>query len=332
MQMSMVQLFVWLIELFRNGSIPKFARTVYCIFAENPNELHQIKDQYYLPFLHDIQVYAKSHLQLTLVLLDQQHFVDNNNIMWCDMPLLQNQVANVTIGRRNCQEHFWWGHCGSWFPTQDIVDEWRQFLAAQVLQITAPQQPLKQQRPSDSVSGSISKPLQVLILDRAPGYRRSLLDPIEVVTVTREVLCPHHTIQCNLTYTQLELGREGSYTWQWNCRFWAAGWDVVILVHGAALSNAICLCNNTLAVVEFVPRDDNKVSMYEPLLQQMGVADYQAVRFRQGAHDFNSLVQPDLSAFREALQSILMWLVPSHALMGPEASVDANSKTTGSGV
>jgi hypothetical protein len=301
MQMSFVQLFAWLIELCRNRDMRKSARTVYCVFEAVPNELHGVKDQYYLPFLRDIQAYAEHHLDLTLVLLDyQKYFANKTNILWCDMPLLQDRLSSVTVGRRNCEGRYGWGHCGAWYPSQDTVDAWRHFLATQVLEPI----PSSQQR--------LSEPLQILILDRAPGYRRSLLNPMEVVNATREIFCPHNSVECNVNYTQLVLRRRDSYTWQWNCRFWAAGWDVVILVHGAALSNAVCLQNSTRALVEFVPRDNGNVSMYAPLLQQLGVLAYRTVRFRAGADNFRGMVQPELPAFRESLEMLVSWITSSN--------------------
>ena len=268
MQMSFVQLFAWLHQV-RNQS------SVYVTYDRpDPKELKIIKTTYYDPMLKEFVEYAETQLKIHV-----QQILPGGEIRACQ-PYFSN-ASKVLLYNRNCTKQSsgnlaWVGHCASWFPNREIVKQWT----------TSYRQTFKKLPVHPPMPG----PWKVLVFDRASNYKRSLMRPTEVVdTLQRTCLV------CNVTYFQFQGRRESAKSWDWNCRLFAS-YDVVVMVHGAATANIICM-RPASALIEITPEP----SMYVPLAEQLGLFR-RGVPFAAGADDFDGLVQPDMAVLEQSSQ------------------------------
>ena len=103
----------------------------------------------------------------------------------------------------------------------------------------------------------------------------------------------------SVSYYQFGGKREDAKPWEWNCRYFSQ-FDVIVIVHGAAVSNIVCTPPGA-GVVEIGP-ETGKISMYRPLVQQLGIA-YKFVPFARSRGNFNGIVQPDVKLLGSAVNS-----------------------------
>mmetsp|Transcript_7917 Transcript_7917/g.17594 ORF Transcript_7917/g.17594 Transcript_7917/m.17594 type:complete len:351 (-) Transcript_7917:339-1391(-) len=317
MQQHMIQLFAWLTELstWPPDQRPSVLYVMYEI--EPPDVLRQIKDKYYDPMIRDYLAYfaniVSSSLKravrfpLEVKLVEKTSYVSHapescQSIIRVLQESASTPLSSAMTPRRvlnffgrciNSQQ--WIGHCASWFPSPSVVRRWRHYLhhhKGLPVQVG----PFVQNKQNT---------WQVLVFDRNQGGSRSLLNPVEVENVTRQVadaMLPNW-LAANVTYYRFEGRRGAAMSWDWNCKLFAS-YDTVVLVHGAAVSNTVCMRQGA-GLIEILPQQGNptKYSMFEPLAAQLKLVR-RAVPCAVKQDDFNGIVQPETTALEKALHSV----------------------------
>lgn len=207
MQMSFVQLFQFLQQIHANGVVRE-GDTVYACFLRKGGDLEPVRATYYVPMLADILAFAKKQWNLTVQEMDSEVCLpplfkgDPSTFNFQDIELLNESSSvpcheflppstqRVSVHVRQCTTKQYIGHCGAWFHDAAAVENWRRFLSVQV-----------------GIPCDVSRNSSILVFDRAKGYKRSLIHPLEVVDAVRGA-CPH----CNTTYFQFQGLREEAGT------------------------------------------------------------------------------------------------------------------------
>ena len=148
------------------------------------------------------------------------------------------------------------GLCAAWFASSKVVSEWRRFLNQMVL--------------VDVVTNARpTRPYRVLIYDRHSHDSRSLKYPHRVVNETKDHLQRlMGSDSVVVSYHQYPYPRNTGKPvyFAFNCNFFALP-DLIIMVHGAAMSNLICARPQAM-VIEV---GWTNLSQYTPLVLQLGL-------------------------------------------------------------
>ena len=225
---------------------------------------------------------------------------DLDHVVACENTVLSNHT--IEISHRDCHGdadlEIWGSFCRAWFPSGNTVRQWHSFLRLTVL--------------SDMRPSSIEKSgMRVLVFDRAKGYRRSFRDPQKVVDVVSSS-CK----QCHVKYYQFTGRREDAKPWTWNCHFFAQ-FDIIVMAHGAAVSNAVCVLPGSGLVEVGQGPQAAKPSMYMPLMNQLNI-HYFNVPYASGGQ--NSVVSPNLTVLADAVRSLLAKVQTTKNVMLKRAS------------
>ena len=324
MMMSFVQLFSWIYTAARRsedeildrmgykgpnyGEVSRRnktaevggATTIYVTFQHNYD--HPAKRALFEPLLSDIKDFAASELAVHLVDIDYTEDIVKN------FPCPADSGAHrLRVSVRGCTNHpkglDWTGHCAAWFDSAPSVRRWRSFLrkSVDISYFWGHNEPnwdskVRNRNPRDGE--------KVLVFDRARGEKRSLTDPNAVIQWVEESCSV-----CNVTYYAFEEadkeselhGGGNTQSWKWNAHFFAM-YDIIVIVHGAAVTNQLYSAPGT-GLIE-IGRGDGDTSMYMPLGSQLGLWRKGVPFSGPGFNDFDGQVMPNPIHLKDAVSEI----------------------------
>ena len=243
MQMSFAALFSFLVA-------QPVGAHVAVAWERSADEFVRIRAAYYEPLLRLFQAHFAERGRLALRTLPSE-------------PGLCYRSGNVTV--RSCVAGplgDGLGHCAAWFASARVVARWRQFLT-QGLPL-----PRGLYAPEHSLCRSpAGHRWRVLVYNRAHGLARSLDAPYTVIAdVARHLRRRLGPGRAAVDFHQERSGRRNATDFAANCALFGR-YDVLVLVHGAAMSNLVCArpCARVLEL------GFGKYNMFRPLVQQLGL-------------------------------------------------------------
>eukprot|EP00667_Euglena_gracilis_P012338 EG_transcript_12665 len=240
MQMSVVSLFSFLLTLPAGVSVT----VVWQLRAE---ELAPVKTQYYRPLLAHLSAFFHAERRLVIRDLDAEELQSRRVCL-----------LGAVIGMRTCvlPDIPYGGHCGAWFTGPPAVAAFRHFLRRQLnLSLAA-----------DGCCHGAHRSWRALLFDRAPGHFRSLQSPRRVRQRVAAFFARPGAPPVHLDYYRHPAKREEASPFEDNCAQWSR-YDLIIAVHGAALSNLICA--RPCATVVEVGFETPLLTMYTSLAAQL---------------------------------------------------------------